>query len=723
MMRLLACVLAVLALVGCQYEITPEQPWDGLCTATFAFRYTASTPRVFVAGSWNEFDANADELVDDGTGTYRGTVRLAPGLYPYKFVLRNGTNASWILDPDNSYRAYADNVENSGLRVADCRVPKLSVTTRSIVGSHATMTIGYESALGIAAQRVRVEARTPSGVRELVAPEAVVDASGNVHLDLDVSAQPRTTVRLVATDAHGTDSEPLLLYFDANNPRYRWDASVIYMIVTDRFRNGDASNDPAMSDASAGADWEGGDLRGVEDAIEDGYFENLGVNVLWLTPYNRNPEGTFTDADESHRVAGYHGYWPADPRAVDDRLGGESALVSMVRTAHSHGLRVIMDLVLNHVHEDHPYVTQHPSWFNEGCVCGTSGCDWTEHRLDCLFRPYLPDINWKNNEASEQFIADALDWMERVDLDGFRVDAVKHVDDGAIFNLAARVHERFGQGAFAPFLMGETAMGWDESAGPDAGGNVENYATISRYIGPNALNGQFDFVLYYAAAMQFLRDTPGRGMAHIDYWSRESQRQYPRGAIMTPYIGSHDTSRFVSLAGTPELAGNKWENLPGVPPQEAYDRMYVAFGWLLAQPGAPLLYYGDEYGEYGGADPDNRHMMRFHEEQSDAERAQVARVRTLLGARRNYAGLRSTTSTTLFADEDVLVVMRGEGTTRVLVVINRSAAETHRDVAVSTDVAPESETFVDLLEPEYATSVRGGVVSLDVPARSVRYLN
>ena len=103
----------------------------------------------------------------------------------------------------------------------------------------------------------------------------------------------------------------------------------------------------------------------------------------------------------------------------------------------------MMDLVVNHVHEDHPYVDEHPDWFNSGCMCGTDQCDWTERRLDCLFRDYMPDVNWKHRDASEQMIEDALWWLETFDLDGARVDAVKHVDDLAVTNLGMRINEKF----------------------------------------------------------------------------------------------------------------------------------------------------------------------------------------------------------------------------------------------------------------------------------------
>ena len=146
----------------------------------------------------------------------------------------------------------------------------------------------------------------------------------------------------------------------------------------------------------------------------------------------------------------------------------------MVEAAHDAGLRVMADFVVNHVHEDHVYAQEHPEWFNQGCICGSDMCDWTERRLDCLFMDYMPDLDWKNRDASEQIIADALWWAETFDLDGLRVDAVKHVDDHAMTNLATRINERFEATGTDFYLKGETAMGWSGHSLED---NAEQYQT------------------------------------------------------------------------------------------------------------------------------------------------------------------------------------------------------------------------------------------------------
>jgi glycosidase len=304
--------------------------------------------------------------------------------------------------------------------------------------------------------------RSGSDLRQLTAEELTVTGqpADPFHVDVRVRDLPagKHTVAITARDPVGHESEPLLLPFWVEATPFDWRDAIIYMVMTDRFRNGDPSNDVALA-AAPGAGFLGGDLEGLRAALEEGYFDDLGVNALWLSPFNANPAGLYDDAGGSLGVSGYHGYWPVDPLAVDWRIGGGEALTAVVQAAHARGIRVLMDLVVNHVHEEHPYVAAHPEWFNDGCLCGADGCDWTERRLDCLFRPYMPDVDWRNRAASEQLVADALAWLDTYDLDGFRIDAVKHVDDAAILNLGVRVREAFGQAGHAVLPDGRDGHG------------------------------------------------------------------------------------------------------------------------------------------------------------------------------------------------------------------------------------------------------------------------
>ena len=220
---------------------------------------------------------------------------------------------------------------------------------------------------------------------------------------------------------------------------------------------------------------------------------------------------------------------------------------------------------------------------------------------------------------------------------------MKQVPEAATRNLAAEVREDFEKGGTRYFLMGETAMGWNNCADPC---NDINYDTISQYIGPLGLDGQLDFVIYYAASTTAFA-YGDQGMIHADYWFNHGQQKWPPGAIMTPYLGSQDTPRFVSLADYAaqdrSIPSNQWTNIAQAPPlsdTEPYRRARIAMAWLLGLPGAPLVYYGDEYGQYGGADPNNRLMWRPASALNANESATLAFAQQLGTARQAAPAMR-----------------------------------------------------------------------------------
>jgi glycosidase len=670
---------------------------------------------VEVAGAW-DWDARTPLADPDGDGVYTAELELAPGIHAYKLVV----GGEWRLDPANAYRTYAGGVENSAARVEDCHDPLLALDSHEVSGGAVASRVRFvRGADGEPADRVSVLLRHEGA-------EAPVDADFDgraVAIDLADLAPGKYTLVVSAVDRSGRAARPLLLPFWIEAERFDWRDAVIYMAMVDRFQNGDPGNDPgATPGAEPSADFQGGDLAGVTAAIEDGTFDRLGVRALWLSPVVANAERVHSE--EGHGVTAYHGYWPVRARAVDPRLGGEAALDELVAAAHRRGIRVLMDYVINHVHQDHEYVAAHPGWFRTGCECGTAGCGWTEHRLDCLFHSYLPDVDWTNPEAGEALVADALWWLERFDLDGLRVDAVKHVEDAAIFNLSTRVHETFEQAGTEYFLLGETAMGW---RGHDLEANQDEYATISRYIGESGLNGQFDFVLYHATAYRVWADDQ-YGMPHLDFWTRASLASYPESAVMTPFVGSHDSERLVSLAtygSGSAIVHHKWpdQGLPAAPDSaEPYQRAAIALTWLLSVPGAPLLYYGDEYGEHGGADPDNRHMWRAPGARSAAQRALEEKVARAGQARRELIALRRGAYTPLAVSEGFLAFARHTGDQVVVVAINLTGAPVSQEVTAPGDI-PLPAALTDRLDPDRpAALVTGNAFAITLAPRSAAIL-
>ncbi len=615
------------------------------------FSWAGSANSVELVGEW---DWNNPIPMLENNGVWTTNITLIEGIYCYKFIV----DGNYIFDPENSYRGYCGEYENSIIRVKNHTRPNL---IPSLSGEILTVSFIPGS-----------DGAGPDGT-----PNSIQGATWNPNTwewtyDISGLSDGKHTLHLTIDDLDGNSAyDQLAPFWKGEQSNFSWEDALIYMIMTDRFVNGNTSNDPLQTGASQGADWMGGDFAGVTEKIESGYFSNLGVNVLWLTPFNTGANDTGKASDSQHDVSAYHGYWPVEPRQIDPRLGTENELKNLVEVAHNSGIRVMMDYVINHVHENHSYFSDNPNWFNEGCICGTSNCGWTENRIECQFANYLPDVNWKNREASEQMISDLLWWLEEFDLDGVRLDAVKHVDDLAISNIVKNVNERFETVGTDYYLKGETAMGWDGHSLED---NQDQYGTINQYMGQGGLDGQADFVLYHAVVDNVF--TSGNmDYSHLDYWTHRSQDQYTPGSTMVPFVGSHDVPRFASRAdsGTAD-EWNQWveDGLPGQPGSaDSYNASLQAYGWLFTTPGAAMLYYGDEYGEYGGADPDNRHMWRDNNTWNENENRLAENISHLGTLRQQSEALRRGTYSTIMSSVDVLIYSMATTQENMNIVLNR----------------------------------------------------
>ena len=704
--------------------------WVDECPVTFSFTPSFSLQNPRVAGEWHGFElATASALSDpDSDGTFEATVMLSPGLHAYKLVYEQNGTPEWILDPAQIRRKYVDAIENSAVLVADCNLPHLEVVASeasrpspgngkfvATLAFHDGADASGPAPTAFAAELVHDGASAPAAL-------SVAD-DGTVSVDLSGLADGKYTLLVTPVTNSGRAGEPSRLVFWIEAEPFDWNGALVYMVVTDRYRDGDPSNNPGPTPgADPRGDWQGGDLEGLRQSIAAGLLDQLGVTAIWLTPFNTNPAGAYLAADEFHQVTGYHGYWPVKAREVDPRLGGEQALKALVAEAHAHGIRILMDFVVNHVHEDHEYMAQHPDWFRTGCVCGTAGCDWTSHALECLFRSYMPDVDHRVPAANQQFVDDAVWWLDHFDLDGLRVDAVKHVEEIATRNLAASVREGFEAAGTRYFLMGETAMGWNDCADPC---NDENYGTIAKYVGPHGLDGQFDFVLYHGVSYRTFA-YGDNGMLHADYWFSHGQSKWPEGAVMTPYIGSHDTPRFSTLAdyrgqdgAHPRyIANNQWDDTAVAPGEaEPYRRTRVGMSWVLNLPGAPLLYYGDEYGQWGGADPNNRLMWRPESQLSGDELATLSHVRALGQARKNTEALRRGVYQSLGATEDTLVFARvvpNGGPVAIVALTRLSGGDTISVNAASVGIAA-STTLSDALGGPNVTVDGAGMATIAIP--------
>ncbi len=687
------------------------------CTTVLSYEADGPVQSLYVAGDFNRWAEDSDRLTDpDGDGVYTIELSLGPGEYAYKFIL----NGEWILDPANPYRIWRDGFENSKLVVPDCRVPALQ-----LLSSAGT----WDAASGTGLVRVVVQyvdgadryGPDPESFRLSVNREDRTDTlsfdeeTWRIEVSLPVPEQDKYTLVFQASDRAGTRAEDLWVPVWVEEEPFSWEDAVIYFVFTDRFRNGDPTNDAPVPGVDPKANYWGGDFAGVLAALREGYFDDLGVTALWLSPPQENPSTGWPGAD-GRQYTGYHGYWPSKPRTPQPRFGTLDELRALTAEAHRRGIRVLADAVLNHVHSEHPYYQDHAGdgWFHGdgSCVCGREGCDWETHKIDCWFAEYTPDLNYENPAVVDQMVSDMLWWVREADLDGLRCDAVKHMRHVAVMTLAAKLNEVYDAAGVRFYLVGETFTGED--------GRWE----IARFLGPNELDGQFDFPLYWAMLDTFARF--GRTLADLDRAVRDNEGFYPEGTIMSPFLGNHDVPRLFSHAAgdIADLWGNGskeqgWSDPPGpADSDEPYRRVMLGFTFLLTMPGAPLIYYGDEIGLPGAGDPDNRRPMRFGDELSPRERMVLAHVQKLGRLRRRLRVLRRGDRRTVYVEDDFYVFARTDPETGqvALVAVNRQDRAWTGSVFLPAELGlADGAVLTDELGGGRVT-VSGGAVRLDVPA-------
>lgn len=542
-------------------------------------------------------------------------------------------------------------------------------------------------------------------------PRQTPDGFGGSNSVLDIpTPDDRELLAAVAASERSRD-----LAATTRDGGFDYRDAVMYFALTDRFANGSRENDAPTKDANVlpAANWQGGDWRGLTQKIEEGYFEKLGVNVLWLGPLNRNPSEAYREYPAPNRwYTGYHGYWPISPTEVDPHYGTAADLKALVAAAHRRGMKVLADLVLHHVHEQHPFWRDHRDWFGKlELPDGRKNLRlWDEHQFTTWFEPYLPSFDFENPAATQAMIDNSIWWLQEFGLDGFRLDAVKHIPTSFWWKFRAALRDRIETPQQRKlYLVGETFM---------------DRAGISGFVGPNMLDGQFDFPLYDTIVDVFARESAG--LDALERSLRASEATYGAGHLMSPLIGNHDKSRFMAYADgdlpDPAIAKEEevgWAKPPRVDRPDSYAKLALAQAFLMCIDGVLMLYYGDEYGETGAGDPDNRRMMRFGDQLSDAERAALGRMQFYGQFRAQHPALRRGTRRTVAAEREFLAFVRVDGADRVLCLLHRGReAATHELV-----VKPELPDGEYRLQPQGRdVTVKDGRVSLTLGPREAAFL-
>lgn len=446
-----------------------------------------------------------------------------------------------------------------------------------------------------------------------------------------------------------------------NGGKFKWQDMIMYSLIVDRFYNANPSNDDPIihADLADRANFRGGDIQGVIQKLDEGYFNELGVNTLWLLPYVKNTPNPFYETPPPHRMfSGYHGYWPISGREIDPHYGTSGDVHTMITSIHKHGLKILMDYVSNHVHQEHPYYQNHPEWFGQfDLPDGRKNLRlFDEYRLTTWFDSFLPSFDYPNApEAVDTMVADAIWWMKTYGIDGFRHDAVKHVPNIFWRTLTREIRKEFPDKDV--YQVGET---------------FGDHSLISSYVNNGQLSAQFNFNLYWPARYAFAEDESSFGGL-----AAEMERVveiYGQNHLMPNLMDSHDQPRYPAylehdLDWGDNAAEVGWHKNIQIDDPITYDKIEMYMTYLMTIPGPPVIYYGDEVGVTGAADPDNRRQMDWSWNRRQIELKHYVSAMTAL--RSAHPALRYGDYSTIRADKQVYAYLRSDFNERILVVIHR----------------------------------------------------
>lgn len=638
----------------------------------FAYKPRKPVKKAAVAGSFNGWSGTAAPMNDDDNdGVWEASVPLDPGNHTYKFVV----DGEWIPDPGNpdisadQYRNSLLTIEAGTTRTRPYLIPERRDRNGIVLRAGAE---NGEPLHKISALIQKADGSNRKAGFTMEKDLLRVDIAG---------AGAGSYLRVIVMDREGGVSAPLRI--PLGDPAvFSWNDAVIYFALLDRFKNGDPGNDAPTKDPDIlyPNEYHGGDLAGLLTKIEDGYFTSLGVNALWLSPVYQNPDKAFREYAEPRRYfSGYHGYWPTDFKKIDRRLGDMALLKKVVAAAHGRGIRVLFDMVFNHTHADHPYWREHPDWYAPlRLPDGRENLRlWNEYPFTTWFDRFLPTLDLDRQALVMELLENAKWWLEETGADGFRLDAVKHIRHHFWCSLRkylrAAVERKRKERLY---LVGETFL--------DRKGIME-------FVGPDKLDGQFDFPLYDAVIPAF---ASGAGsFRDLDAALEAGERAYGKETVPLTLIGNQDKARFMAYADgdlpDAKIADDRevgYVKPPKADSGESYARLRHALTFIFTIDGAPLIYYGDEYGMTGAGDPDNRRDMRFGDELSGPEKEMLAFTGGLGRIRGAHPALRLGSRRTVLLESGLYAYARAWFDDRMLVIFNKSPLARKVSIRVSPDL-------------------------------------
>ena len=637
------------------------------------------------------YDAANDRFGYDLTG-------VSTGDYYYYYVV-DGTGE---LDAFNSEKA-----DYSGKECSVCHFKKANVSVTASLSQYA-MDYNDNNVLS-----VKLTAKDGEGLETSEIATITADLS-ELGLGKEFAIEPELmegTISCLNTVAAGVKNIPVTVkdiygnvYTTATNVTvterkksagdFDWDEAVIYFAVTDRFFDGDASNNDAYGvgdynvGEKGGSSYHGGDFAGLNQKLD--YLKDLGVNTIWITPIVENITEDQHDNETDTATYGYHGYWASDFTKLNKHLGKEQQFKALLDAAHSKGMKIMVDVVLNHAgygREDYfNSILTDADGNSISMIRDSNNTISGDDKYDSLSD--LPDFVTENKAVTDQLVTWQTEWMSKYSIDYYRVDTVKHVETttwAAFKNSLTKVNPDFK-------MIGEYS-----GAG---------YANNAGELGTGTMDALLDFDFN-----DFAQNFVTGNISSVENSLQKRNNAINNTSVMGSFLSSHDE----------DTLQYKLVNESKISEEEAYNLMKVAATLQITAKGQPVLYYGEEIGQ-GGANnwPLQTNRRDFDWTELEKQKADSNSIynhyKTMLAIRNAYTDVfaRGNRSTVAVSDADGYeVISRSYGNNTLYVGMNVKEAE--KEVVIP--VAESAGTVLkNLYDGKTYTVSADRNVSVTIPA-------
>ena len=655
---------------------------------------------VQVVGNINSWTPGENFIFEDNIWKYK--LKLAPGKYHYQLVI----DGEWILDPGNPINE-SNNIGgfNSVLTIDDPNVnaPKLLTDSFSNDQININLSGNVNSIIALWAN--------------FSIPTEIIENKIQITIPNIAKSKERSFIRVWACNKNGYSNDILIplnygkVISDISEiKRTDKHAQVLYFMLVDRFNNGNKEIDDPVDDPEIAerANYMGGDIQGITEKINDGYFSDLGISMIWLSPITQNPLEGYVEYPAPHRkYSGYHGYWPITLTTIDHRFGNPDDLHTLVDVTHKNDMNIILDYVSNHVHAENKIYQTHPEWATTlDLPDGTKNIRiWDEHRLTTWFDTFLPTLNFDIPEVEELMSDSAKFWIDNYNVDGFRHDATKHIPKPYWRSLTKKLRD--GTNKEFIFQIGETF------------GSRE---LIRSYVGTDMLDGQFDFNLYFDMRNNFAQES--EPLSNLTASLKESLKYYGHHSLMGNITGNHDLPRFITFASgalrfdeDDKEAG--WSRDIQIKDTAGYYRLLQVTTFINTIPGIPVIYYGDEIGMPGAGDPDNRRPMKF-DNLTKLEKLVRDNTSKIVKLRRNNLELIYGDIIILYSNNESLVYARKYFDEVSIIAFNKNGHE--KDITIDLPESLNYNVWYSNFENNYTLNEENQLI-INLKAFSYEILN